>query len=83
MHFSLVLREQEEKKNQIFRTTEKNGSFYGCFGKCFNKISTKQIQYFGHLERTIFPNRRIIADGKKWYFVAKIVLTYCEKKLFW
>ena len=21
-------------------------------------------------------------EGKKWYFVTKIVLTYCEKKLF-
>ena len=23
------------------------------------------------------------ALGKKWYFVTKIVLTYCEKKLFY
>ena len=23
------------------------------------------------------------ANGKNWYFVTKIVLTYCEKKMFW
>ena len=27
---------------------------------------------------TIFPS--VISDVKQWYFVTKVVLTYCEKK---
>ena len=28
-------------------------------------------------------NTLLTLDGKKWYFVTKIVLSYCEKKLFY
>jgi hypothetical protein len=29
-----------------------------------------------------FHDARKKSTGKQWYFVAKIVLTYCEKELF-
>ena len=37
-----------------------------------------------HQSKLIVPTRNALAklEKKEWYFVTKIVLTYCEKKLF-
>ena len=43
-------------------------------------MKDEQICYAKNIFANNFPLCSVISDVKQWYFVTKVVLTYCEKK---
>ena len=72
-----------------FNLDAKNGLEYLSKSGILNKTSAKEVSLFIHLFVCLFEKKNkgcicfvstiLLRD---WYFVTKIVLTYCEKNLF-
>ena len=54
------------------------------FERCVDCFAlTKRLLQPIPAEKNLATSQKTVTTARQWYFVTIIVLTYCEKKLFW